>query len=362
MSTLRRRRSVSSSGMPLARPPTMSRDHGASLRSRTIELTALAAMIGCACGGPSSTRAGASPSWTCASKHVTRVVDPAGAPVVGAQVRVQATYRQCGPSGLPEGCTGGEVESPIATTDASGTAMVCSGDQLDARLRDVAIIVEYRDWPRARTGLGVGVPWATSKPVSIMIGPPREATAEFPIGACDDVRHVHVTAHGEGASEVVPSRAVPGAPGVQRFLLTGLGPWRYWVQSDDDRSGNRALQDAACASYARVLDTSMQALVLDRSDAGIDRPDFAKARARVTAVRSDTEIASVSLDDAGRATIPLPEGTTSGSAFCLRLDSADRTRCAITFARAGEVARPAMYVGREREIAASCGSCSAPAP
>ena len=188
--------------------------------------------------------------------------------------------------------------------------------------------------------------------------PARSAIVDLPSAGCSDHTPVHVTAHGESTGAIVWGTPVPGAP--QRFRLEGLGPWTYWVRSHDDRSGNSALEAAACSAYIRVLDTNAGVVVLDRSDAVIDRPDFAGAHATVTAFRSNTELASATLDDTGHATIALSQGTTSGTTFCLRLDTPDR--CTITFARAGEVASPKLYAGREREIEASCGTCQAPAP
>ena len=93
--------------------------------------------------------------------------------------------------------------------------------------------------------------------------------------------------------------------------------------------------------------------VLDRSDTAIEFPDLAGARATLRPFRSDDVIATAILDADGHATLPL--ATSRGTALCLRLDHDDR--CQITYARAGEIARPKLYVGREAEIEASCGRC-----
>ena len=93
--------------------------------------------------------------------------------------------------------------------------------------------------------------------------------------------------------------------------------------------------------------------MLDRSDTAIEFPDLAGARATLRAFRSDDVIATAILDADGHATLPLARSR--GSALCLRLDHDGH--CQITYARAGEIARPKLYAGREPEIEASCGRC-----
>lgn len=283
----------------------------------------------------------------CAHERAVHVVDPTGSPVAGAQVHAVARYRQCGPSMMPEGCSSAIEDSPVTATDATGAAMVCSPDRGDLRLRETSLAIAYRDWPRAL------VP-TTDAPLTI--GPPRRASVLMTLAGCSDARHVQVTAHGEGAAEVVHGEAIPSTPGSYR--LDGLGPWRYWVRSHDDRSGNGALEAAACKAFVRVLDRETSHLALDRSDAVVERPDFAGGRATLTARDSKVEVAHATLDDRGRAVVSLVEGSTSGEVFCLRLER--EGRCEVTFARAGEISRPALYVGRAREILASCGACPSP--
>lgn len=63
------------------------------------------------------------------------------------------------------------------------------------------------------------------------------------------------------------------------------------------------------------------------------------------------------LDARGRAILAL--STSAGTAYCLRLERDGR--CKVTYARAGEIARPGLYNDREDSIASTCGRCP-PAP
>jgi hypothetical protein len=284
----------------------------------------------------------AQPVKACSSVRV-RVVDEAGFPIAGARVHGWATVSRCGPSGPLEGCSFTPTDSPIVATDAAGSADVC--DVADGRPGRGFVVVEYADWPTR-----IAPVTAAS---SITIGPPRSVIVEVP-DACDAMKHLHVRAqtdHGE------PVWGIPILGGMRshRYRLDQLGPWQYWISSSDDRSGNSALERDACPAFIRTVDAHKFAgkLVLDRSDALIDMPELAGARATVRAFGTQTVMATATLDSTGRATIALP--TTRGSAFCLRVDTVDR--CVITYARAGEIATAGLYAGRERDIAASCGQC-----
>jgi hypothetical protein len=268
------------------------------------------------------------------------VVDEAGAPIAGARVRADATISRCGPSGPLEGCSFTPTESATAVTDASGAASVCAA----GRPRDGWLVVERDEWPKRI------VPITWSGP--IMLGPPRMLAVEVP-ATCDGMTHVHVTAQPEGGEQVWATPVFGGMRN-RRYELT-LGPWLYWVSSHDDRAGNSALEAKACSTFIRTVDARQlpSVLLLDRSDTNIEFPDFAGGRATVTAFRSADVLAAGTLDAQGRATFSLQAGR--GTAFCLRLER--EHRCRITYARAGETARPDLYVGREREIEASCGHC-----
>lgn len=287
------------------------------------------------------------PVATCTTTLAVHVHDEAGAPVAGARVHSIAEARQCGPSGLPEACGQGLEESRVATTDARGIAHVCDLEStLFDRFRRGWIVVEHRDWPQAQVPLGRGG--------AITLGPARAARVEVP-ASCTDMRHVHVNAYTIEAGAVVAARRLDGMLRAKRYRLDKLGPWPYWVRSTDDRSGNSAVEAAACPSYVRVLDARRPSgvLLLDRSDALVDLPDFAGARATVRPFGSEQILVDVMLDSHGRATLPLPG--TAGSAYCLRLETTER--CETTYARAGEVATPELYADRPSEIEASCGRC-----
>jgi hypothetical protein len=246
----------------------------------------------------------------------------------------------CGPSGLPEGCGGGQAESPTVTTDAAGAASFCiphSGGR--ERMRSTVVDIDYRDWPLATMPL--------ERAAVFVMGPARTALVEVPV-TCKDFQHVHVRALPvDGGAQVWGTRVSGGLGLTAQFQLGQLGPQRYWIQSTDDRSGNSALEHDACSSFTRALDGRAMppTLGLDRDDAMIDRPDFAGGTATLPGDKL------IPIDAAGRASITLPNRQTA----CMRLERAGR--CEVTFARGGEVARPQLYAGRESEIAARCGSC-----
>ena len=283
-------------------------------------------LIGCA----SSHHAVGPPApQICATKQPVRVVDEQGAPVVGAKVRAVTNYWMCGPSGLPEGCGAPQAESPDAMTDVTGTAMVCAADRLDRRMRGARITVEYRDWPRAMVD--------AEQLQRVVIGPGHETIAEVPCSTS-----VRVVAQSELGAEPIYGTPIPGGLRTQRYRLANLGPWRYWVRSNDD----------SCGSFVRIVDGERR-VVLDGSDSLIEFPAFAGGAATVTKFRETAPIATATLDDSGRAKIALPDA--SGSAYCLRIVKGDQ--CVVTFARAGEIARAELYRGRDADIAASCGRC-----
>ena len=293
---------------------------------------AFAFVLGC---GGGLTSLPAAPRPTCEGTHTVHVVDETGAPLAGARVKAVARFMACGPSGLPEGCGNGEAESPTVTTDAAGAASFCvphSGGR--ERMRSTTVDVDYRDWPLATMPL--------ERAEVFVMGPARTALVEVPV-ACKDFQHVHVRALPVDGGAQVWAKQVPGGLGLTaRFQLGELGPGRYWIQSTDDRSGNDA-----CAAFTRALDGRAipPTLALDRDDALVERPDFGGG----TATLADGKI--IPLDAAGRATVTLP----GRQIMCTRLERAGR--CEMTFARGGEVARPQLYAGREREIAQRCGSC-----
>lgn len=302
-------------------------------------------LVVAACSAPIPSASSSSPA--CDTQRRVRVVDEAGAPVQGARVRAVASSLQCGPSGLPEGCGSRTDESPVVITDASGTASVCEL----ARYPQPRIVVEYRDWPTA------AVPGEATP--TITIGPGRSLVVEVP-DACPGMQHVHVTAYPEGGADTVVATRLPGDSQRQHLRLAGLGPWRYWVRSRDDRSGNSALEAAACPSFVRVVEGRLlpDVLVLDRSDMMLEVPSFAGARATVRPFDHPDEVmATATLDGHGRASMSLP--ATTGTSFCLRLDKDDR--CWITYAHVGGVARPEQYVNRDYDPAIPCGQCPAAA-
>lgn len=276
-----------------------------------------------------------------------QVVDERGAPVAGAEVQAVAMFMMCGPSGLPEGCYGDNRDSPVVRTDASGTARVCVDDPpplyRDQRVRShgTSVRVAYRDWPAALVPLGTD---------RVTVGPPRSATVVVP-HECMDLKHLRVVARGESGAMPVFGTPVAGGMRSARFMLTKLGPWRYWIESTDDRSGNSELEKTACPSFTRTLDPrSQHELVLDRSDAVLDFPAFAGGTAVVTRFREHDPLATATLDAQGRAIVALP--STTGTAFCLRVETADR--CEVTIVRAGGLAR----AGIERDATATCGTCA----
>ena len=278
--------------------------------------------------------------------RTVRVVDEAGAPIAGAHVHVSATISTCGPSGPLEGCSFTPIESPDAITDARGTASVCDVGAAAGRPGRSFVTIEHED------GAPAGLPLDAADP--IVMGPPRSLLVDVPV-ACKAMTHVHVIAQTEGGPLTWAQPLLSGMRS-RRYKLERLGPWRYWVSTTDDRSGNGALEADACPTFIRIVDTRHppDALVLDRSDAVVEFPGLAGARATVTPFRSAEITASATLDADGRATFALP--ASRGSVFCLRLEH--EGSCRITYARAGEIARPGMYAGREAEIEASCGRCA----
>ena len=305
---------------------------------------ALAAVLGCTHASSSGLSQGPPPP-PCTPVAI-EVIDESGAPLADATVQATAMYMLCGPSGLPEGCGGGNMESAPAITDARGEARVCVGEPRRAyteqRIHSYGAdaIVTYRDWPAARVPLGTE---------RVTLGPARDAIVDVP-AACAERSHVHVIARGEHAAEEIRGKPIVSAMRGWRYSLAGLGPWRYWVELGDDRSGNSALENRMCPTYIRVFDPRVDHEVeLDRSDTILDFPAFAGATATLTAFRSHDPVATTTLDGAGHALVALP--TTRGTAYCLRLQIADR--CTITLARAGSRATP----GVERDATSVCGTC-----
>lgn len=234
-------------------------------------------------------------------------------------------------------------------TDGSGTASVCELAVAIARFPQPRIVVEYRDWPAAVVPAEVTA--------AITIGPGRSLVVEVPDG-CSGMQHVNVTAYPEHGADPTVATRLPAGAHSQRFQLAGLGPWRYWVRSRDDRAGNSALEAYACPSFVRVVDSRQlpDVVVLDRSDMLLEVPSFAGARVTVRPFdRPDDVMATTTLDDAGRATLSL--AATTGTSFCVRLDKDDR--CWITYAHVGGVARPEHYVNRDYDPAIPCGQCPA---
>ncbi len=327
-----------------------------------MRLLAVASLAACSAHAPASTPS--QPRATCRATVAVHVVDETGAPLPGATVHTVADFMQCGPSGLAEGCGGGTEESPAVVTDASGAATVCNvAADLEKSARaarpevihgsagtvivpppqlrrtSASIVVDHGDWPSARVSL--------ADAPRIAMGPARTAIVEVP-AACPGASHVRVRAFSSDAAVQIWAKPIPGGMRARQFRLDGLGPWRYWVQSTD----------AACPSFVRMLDGRAvpEALVLDHSDGVAELAAFAGGRATVS--RAGEVIATETLDAEGRATLALP--ATSGSVYCLRVEKDDR--CLVTFARAGEIARPGLYAGRELEIEAACGRCRMPTP
>jgi hypothetical protein len=286
------------------------------------------------------------PAPVCTTKIAVHVADEAGAPIAGAQVHAESTVSRCGPSGALEGCSFTPTESPTVDTDATGIAHVC--DVAAGRPGRGWVRIEYQDWPARLVPVEAAA--------SITLGPSRSLIVEVPAG-CKDMSHVHVTAQAETSPQLWAA-PVLGSMRSHRYRLDNLGPWQYWVSNTDDRWGNSAAQADACPSFIRFVDGRRKpsVLVLDRSDTAIEFPDLAGARATLRAFRNDDVIATAILDADGHATVALPTGR--GTALCLRLERDDR--CMITLARAGEIARPKLYAGRDpaiEAIEASCGRC-----
>lgn len=257
-----------------------------------------------------------------------RVVDEAVRPVAGARVQTVATYRQFGPSGLPEASHLESVESRVVKTDARGNAGVCQV----LPDRPGTIVVDHLDWPQAR------VP---SHLREVRLGRARAAVVQVPVGlTCNREERVRVTAYAEAATI-----AVRGAPGpLHHFTLTGLGPWRYWVRSE------------ACGeTVVRSLDgRALPAiLTMDRNESVVEYREFAGGTLTVTSFREPSPLLTATVPADGVATLPLPGG--SGSTYCLMLKKDDR--CLVTYTRVGEVARPGMYLDRGDMLARDCQPC-----
>jgi len=267
------------------------------------------------------------PRWTHEACARVRVIDERGAPIAGTRVHAQVAMRSCGPSMLPEGCSYGSEGGAVVTTDASGLATACY--RASDRTRGATLVAEHAAWPRAR------VVW--SAPATITLGPPRSATIELP-EACAGATVIAESAMADQVRAETRGRLA---------TLVNLGPFHYWV-----RTGSAP---KACPSFVRALDArdATTVITLDRSDAVIERPDFAHATATITAFHTTEPLATATLDATGRAVLPL--AATSGSTFCLRLTTP--TSCTTTFARAGEITRPKMYEDRLDSIAAACGVC-----
>jgi len=258
-----------------------------------------------------------------------RVVDEANRPVAGARVRTTMTYRQFGPSMLPEASHLETDESAVVPTGADGVATVCKL----AEWRNGTVIVEHLDWPTAKR------PWHERV---VTIGRARAALVQVPVAAtCTDPKRVTVAAYAEPL-------AVDAVIGVERprhsFTLANLGPWRYWVRSE------------ACGEIVvRALDGRdvPPVLTMDRNEAMIEHAELAGATATVTAFRSSTPLATATLSPEGTAVIELP----SNGSYCLRLQKDDR--CVATYTRAGEVTRPGIGLDRQAFLARDCPVCAA---
>lgn len=258
-----------------------------------------------------------------------QVLDEASRPVTGARVRTLATYRQFGPSGLPEASYLDTAESVAVATDARGNAAVCQ-----VRPDKTGwIVVDHLDWPQARVPAHHRV---------VTVGRARAAVVDVSaVATCNPTAPVRVTAYAESAT----MEAVRGTPGRSQYVtLSGLGPWRYWVRTE------------ACGeTVVRSFDgrTPAAVLTMDRSEAVVEYPAFAGGAVTVTAFGDSAPVLTATLPADGVAMLALPGPP--GRAYCLMLEKDDQ--CLVTYTRVGEVARPGTYLDRRAMLERDCPAC-----